>query len=574
MGLLYSNNIPPDVKSELLRLEQLLEVLRHKGLEAKKSGLDDLADEYLQTFKDVQREYRVKRGEFDVLYFAYEYFSFSKNPENENNLIPEGVMYEYAPDFHKELCGILNDLMQNPTTKIGWSVPRGHGKSAYLSNVFPVHQVVYKRRKYILIVSETEKMAQKFVEWVADQLKFNNKLREDFGEVLSPSKNKNEADNLEGFVTSTNIKVQSASIGKQLRGARHGAYRPDLVILDDLESAKNTNTKELREKNLHWFNSVIMPIGDITRTAYIYMGTLVHGQGLLPDVLNRSDFNGKIYSAIVSEPTHPELWEKLENILRDVENPNRGYEAEQFYYNNKEAMDEGVETLWHERFTYFDLINIKVNVGSKAFASEYLNKPSDDESAIFKTDYFQFFDDKDLYYNKQRLNLDIFGFWDIAIGKNDRSDYNAIVIIGRDKRTGVIYVLDTWAEKIPMHKALQVAYEKILYWKPKQFGVETVQAQYDMYRQLRELLVVKGVYGTRVLSINPRGKKEDRIEQLEPLVEGGYIRFKKSQRLMLEMLQLFPTHDHDDLPDALASVVEISGRMFRKKVHYRKPEGY
>lgn len=570
---LYHNTLPLDVLQQLDKLELLMTRIKAHGLDAKKQGLDDLADDCLSKFKVAQKHYRKLRGEYDVLYFAYEYFSHSKNPENENNLIPEGVLYENAPNFHQELCGILNELEFNPTKKIGWSVPRGHGKSAYLSNVFPVHQIVYKKRNYVLIVSETEKMAQRFVEWVGDQLKFNKKLREDFGELLSPNKQANDTDNLEGFVTYSNIKVQSASIGKQLRGARHGAYRPDLVILDDLESAKNTNTKELRDKNTHWFNSVIMPIGDITKTSYIYMGTLVHGQGLLPDVLKRSDFNGKIYSAIVSEPSHPELWEKVENILRDVDDPNRGFKAEKFYFDNKAKMDEGVVTLWNERFTYFDLINLKVNVGSKAFASEYLNKPSDEDSAIFKTDYFQYYDDKDLYYGERKLNLDIYSFWDIAIGKNSRSDYNAIVTVGRDRRTGVIYVLDAWAEKIPMHKALEVAEQKIKQFKPKLFGVETVQAQYDMYRQLRDRLVVKGIYTTRVLSVNPKGKKEDRIEQLEPLVEGGYLRFKKSQRLLIEMLQLFPSHDHDDLPDALASVVEMSGKQ-RKRTYYNKPKGF
>lgn len=573
MDIHDNTNIPPNVLRELEKLDKLKEALRTRSVDLMKMGDAQESLYALELYKDVEKKYRILRSEYDVLFFAYEYFSFDRNPENENNLIPEGVYYKDAPKFHQELCGILDGLIDKPVDKVGWSVPRGHGKSAYLSNIYPVHQIVYNKRKYLLIVSETEKMAQRFVEWVADQLKFNEKLRSDFGELLSPNKKANEKDNLEEFVTSNNVKLQSASIGKQLRGARHGAYRPDLVILDDLESAKNTNTKELREKNLHWFNSVIMPIGDITKTAFIYMGTLVHGQGLLPNVLKRSDFNGKIYSAIVQEPDHPELWEKVENILRDAENPNRGYEAERFYYEHKDKMDMGVKTLWQERFTYFDLINIKVNVGSKAFASEYLNKPSDDESAIFKQDYFMFYDDKDLYYNNQKLNLDIYCFWDIAIGKNSRSDYNAIVTIGRDRRTGVIYVLDAWAEKIPMHEALKVCVAKIKYYRPKIFGVETVQAQYDMYRQLRDILVKEGIYGTRVLAVNPKGKKEDRIEELEPLVEGGYLRFKKSQRLMIEMLQLFPTHDHDDLPDALASVVELSGKQ-RKRTFYQKPKGF
>lgn len=530
--------------------------------------MQDIADD----LKRKAWEYRVLRSNYDVLYFAYEYFSDERNPDNENNLIPAGTRFENAPDFHRELCSKLDELTVKPTKKIAWSVSRGHGKSAYLSNVFPVHQVVFKKRKYILIVSETESMAQRFVEWVGDQLKYNKKLRQDFGIMLHENKMANEMDNLEGFVTLSGTKVQSASIGKQLRGARFGAFRPDLVILDDLESQKNTNTKELRDKNLHWFNSVIMPIGDITRTSYIYMGTLVHGRGLLPAVLQRSDFDSKIYSAIVSEPDNVELWNHVEEMLRDVDNPNREMEADNFYYEHKEEMDKGARTLWNERFTYYDLLKIKINVGSRAFASEYLNRASDEDSCIFKHDYFAFYDQSTVNNLLISGQLDVYAFWDIAIGKNSRADYNAIITIGRDRVTGVLYVIDAWADKIPMHKALDVALEKIRQYRPRVFGVETVQAQYDMYRQLNERVMKSGLYSTRVLSVNPKGRKEDRIEALEPLVESSYIQFNKGHRLLLEQLEMFPNHDHDDLPDALASAVEIAGKQ-RKRTFYKKPKG-
>lgn len=561
--------IPAHVQAELLRLTNAKNKAIDLMKEAKGSNDGSSLEYLINMYKAIEREYRVLRSEYDVLYFAYEYFSEERNPENENNLIPKGGIFEEAPDFHVELCGKLDELNEKPTKKICWSVPRGHAKSGYMSNVFPVHQIVFSKRHYILIVSETEAMAKAFVEWVADQLKFNQKLRADFGDLLSPNKMQNEQDNKEGFVSSNNVKVQSASIGKQLRGARHGAFRPDLVILDDLESAKNTNTKELREKNLHWFNSVIMPIGDITRTSFVYMGTLVHGQGLLPHVLQRSDFDGRIYSAIVSEPNRMDLWNHLDELLRDTENPNREEDADRFYYENKEEMDQGARTLWNERFTYYELMKIKVNVGSKAFASEYLNKPSDDDSCIFKKDYFVFYDEHKIDIRK----LEIYSFWDIAIGKNKRADYNAIITIGRDRVTGVIYVLDAWAEKIPMHKALDVAIRKIKQWNPKVFGVETVQAQYDMYRQLRERCIKEGIYSTRILPVNPRGKKEERIEALEPLVEGGYIRFNKGHRLLNEQLELFGSQDNDDLPDALASAVEIAGKQ-RKRTYYMKPKGF
>lgn len=564
-----NNSMPASVQSYLSRLAAAKKKLILMIKDCKEKNDLGNADLLVQKYNEIDRKYRITRSEYDILFFAYEYFSDDLNPENDDNLIPKGTHFIDAPDFHKVLCAKLDELSSNPTKKLCWSVPRGHSKSGYMSNILPCHQIVFNKRKYILIISETGGMSKVFIDWVANQLKFNEKLRADFGEVLSPNKRLNEIDNQEAFITSTGIKVQASSIGSQLRGARNGAYRPDLVILDDLESSKNTNTAELRAKNEMWFNSVIMPIGDITRTAFIYMGTLVHGQGLLPHVLNRADFDGKIYSAIVSEPERADLWEEFETILRDIENPNRDFEADQFYYKNKNEMDLGARTLWNERFSYKDLIKIKVNIGSKAFSSEYLNLPSDTESCIFKKDYFVFYPELEIDYSK----LQIYSFWDIAIGKNSKSDYNAIVTIGRDRFTGVIYILDAWAEKIPMHKALKVALRKIKQFKPTIFGVETIQAQYDMFRQLREMCIKEGIYSTRVLAVNPKGRKEDRIESLEPLVEGGYIRFNKGHRLLLEQLELFPSATNDDLPDALASVIEIAGKQ-KKRTYYSKPKGF
>ena len=569
---LLNSNIPNEIIDQLLKYEKavgrIIEILKTETL------TDEEVSEYRELALKIKQKYRILRGEYDVLYFAYQYFSDFYNTENENNLIPKKYSIDDAPDFHRELCGILDTLNEEPTKRICWSVSRGHGKSAYLSNVFPVHQIVYSKRHYILVISETQTMSQKFVEWVADQLKFNKKLQSDFGVLLSANQKANSVDNQEGFVTSTNIRVQAASMGKQLRGARHGSYRPDLCICDDLESARNTNTLELREKNLNWFNSVVMPIGDPTRTSFIYMGTLVHGSGLLPAVLKRSDFQGKIYSAIVSYPERQDLWDKVEEMLREVENPNREQDVDNFYNANFEEMNRGAKTLWSDRFTYLDLIKIKSNIGSRSFASEYLNIAGDDESAIFKSSYFDYYEDKDLYYNNgQKMNMTIVGFWDLALGKNDRSDYNSIITIGIDKRSGAIYVLDAWAAKVPMHEALQVVIQKIMQYQHNVFGVETVQAQYEMLRQLREKLTKMNYYKTRTVGINPRGRKEDRIEELEPLVEQGVIKFKKNQRLLIEMLSQFPNHDHDDLPDALASAVNLGGKQ-RKRTYWKKPEGF
>lgn len=560
-----------ELKEKENKIEQAIQITKQRALQAN-TEVARLAE--IETLEQLVRQKRVTRSEYDILYFTYEYFSEDRNPDNDDNLIPAGVSIEDAPAFHHELTQKLQEMaIVKPTKKICWSVPRGHAKSMYMSNIFPLYEILFQHRKYILIISETESMAQNFVKYVGDQLKFNEKLRNDFGVILHPNHKMNPSDNLEAFVTHTGIKVQAASMGKQIRGARHGSNRPDLVILDDLESGQNTNTRELREKNLHWYNSVVEPVGTPERTGFVYMGTLVNGQGLLSDILRRPEYDSKIYSAVVSEPDHPEMWDKYEETLRNLDNNNRLEEATQFYEDNKEMMDSGVQTLWQERIDYRYLINKKVELGSRAFASEYLNRASDKDSAIFDSDKFVYFTDADLFDEQGNpLKLEYYGFWDIAIGKNSRSDYNAIVTLARDRRTGVIYVMDAWAKKVPLHKASDEAYQKILDTKYRLFGVEAVQAQYESYRQLQQRLYKDGIYGTRIKPVVPRGKKETRIEILEPLIEAGIIRFKKEQRLLIEMMEQFPNHDHDDLPDALASAVDLMGTRVGR-THHRKPVG-
>jgi predicted phage terminase large subunit-like protein len=543
---LNNEKIPKKVLNELEKIENAMYVCNES---LKKATVDYDRQKYATYAKALMKKYRVLRGKYDVLYFVYEYFSEERNPDNEGNIIPKGANYEDAAFIHRELCETLDSVLYKKNAKLVWSIPRGHAKSAYMSNGFPVHQIVYDLQKFILLITETSDLGETLIKWISEELKNNQKLREDFGILMNTGLNSNVKDTGEGFITLNGIMVKASSTGKRLRGTRHGSHRPSLVICDDLESTANTNTKELREKNLHWFTSVVLPIGNPESTAFIYMGTLVHGLGLLPAVMQMPEFESKLYSAIKSPPTNPDLWMQYEDILRDIDNPNCKEAAEAFYQENQEKMDEGVKTLWEQRWSYKRLMIEKVTVGSRSFSSEYLNVPSDSDSQIFKSEYFTFFDDRDLYYNDGRpMQLNVYGFWDLSLGKSSRADYNAIVFIGVDKRTGIIYVLEAWASKIALHKALELCLQKIEYWRPRMMGVEAIQSQYEIYRQLREKAQVKGLYNTRIYPVYTKTKKEERIEMLEPLIENSTIRFRHSQRLLREQLEQFPNGDSDDVP--------------------------
>ncbi|MFR7272456.1 phage terminase large subunit [Streptococcus pneumoniae] len=555
------------------RKEEIDEFLSVVKLKASQGA--ELSREVLERAIVLKKEWkqceRILRCWTSTLEFMYEYFSDDMNPENENNLIPEGISIDDAPEFHNELTEYLDEYRHNPTKRIAWSVPRGHAKSTYLSNMYPIYNIVYNMRKFIVVLSETHDGSRQFTDYVNNQLKDNEKLREDFGELMSDGRD-NKKDNADKFITKNNIMVASGSTQKQLRGMRFMNARPDLIILDDLESEKNTNTPELRQKNLTWYTKTVNPLGDPKRTGFIYMGTLVNPNGLLPYVMNRADFQSKRYSAIVSPPDKVDLWEEYERIYRDIDNPDRLAEAEAFYFSNKDEMDKGVSVLWDDRMPYYKLIQEKVNVGTRAFNSEYLNIPYSDEDAIFRQENFTFYDDHDLYDDNGRLiPMDLYGFWDIAI--TGKGDYNAIITLGRDRRTGIFYVIDAWAGKVNMHEALKIAEQKIIEYEHHTFGVETIQAQWSMFQQLRVNLSKRSYFRTRLKQYNPRTKKEIRIEALEPMVEAGQIRFKRQHRLLLEMLELFPQHEHDDLPDSLASCVELAGNH-RKRTFAQKPKGW
>src|SRR5699024_2117337 len=134
---------------------------RMKLIEERVSKLDKLrqADallpSQLQTLitdkKELIRLKRIHRAEYDVLYFGMEYFSEDGNEDNPDNLIPAGVNVSNAADFHRQLTDMLNDVTAGKAERhIAYAVPRQHAKTAWLSNIFLAHQIVFKHKRHIV----------------------------------------------------------------------------------------------------------------------------------------------------------------------------------------------------------------------------------------------------------------------------------------------------------------------------------------------------------------------------------------------------------------------------------------
>lgn len=534
---------------------------------------------------ELKRLTRIHRAEVDMLYFFYEYFSEARNPGNPDNLVPtKDVDMDDAPEFHCKLSRILDSVSNvNRTARIAWAASRGHAKSAYLSNGFPVHEIVFRKRKMLLIVSGTNEGSKKFIKWVAGQLKYNIKLRHDFGELLYEKKTRNEKDSEEAFLTTTGAKMEATSLGMQIRGFRNGAQRPDLILLDDLESRDSNNTPELRQKAKDWLNQDLMPAYDPTQTAIIFMGTLVHHDSLLNYVLKeRKDFVKNSFPAIIKQAERTDLWAEFERIYKEYEPSEEEIAAMEevgdetnvpnvraaltFFEHHREEMERGAEVLWPSRFPIQLLALEKVNYGNKAFNTEFQNNPIDEESQVFKPEQFKYYDPTMKFdHSNYAIAMGI----DFAMGKQ-RGDYSAVVTTAKHKKLGLTYVIDAFGARIHPDEFMRVIVDKVLHYQPDYIAAEAQMAQEFFVHKLKQALQAKGYPArNRVKEIHQRTRKELRIEAMLPDIESGTIQFNRSHALLLEQFERYGSNWHDDLPDAMEMSISPLKRGVRKIV--RKP---
>lgn len=452
------------------------------------------------------------------------------------NYFPHYVRHTSRSELHTHLFArlpeIVNQLLgQNDAI----AAPRGEAKSTLVSQLFVLWCIIRGIKKYPVIIMDSIDQAYPMLEAIKAEIEFNPRIAMDFPEIAGGGRVWQAGT----IVTRNDIKVTVAGSGKKLRGLRHGAYRPDLVVLDDIENDEQVRSPEQRDKLDSWLKKTVMPLGAAGgKLDIIYIGTILHYDSVLSRTQKNPLWNSVKFQAIINWPSNMSLWDEWEEVLR-----NEGKdEALAFYQQNKTEMDEGSEVSWAARPLY-DLMLIRVRDGHSTFDSEYQNDPVSGEDAPFANCI--------TFWVNRLHEWVFFGAGDPSLGKAGNSrDPSALLVGGMNRNTGILDVVEASIRKRLPDRIIEdiigfQAEYRCLLWV-----IEAIQFQEFLRTELVKRSAAQGI-PVPARAVMPHTDKLLRIESLQPHMANGLIRLHPSQKTLIQQLTHFPKADHDDGPDCL-----------------------
>lgn len=517
--------------------------------------LNDKQDELAKEFIKIRCEYNLES--FTNVFFPH----YAKFPFNT---------------FHKDFFNKASSKERG--TRRAWASPRGSAKSTVVTLIKPIHDVCYDLEQFILIISSTDDLAVGKLKDIRDEIFTNDGLCAVYG--LHFENKKPGAEKFVLYSEKSATYFVSRGAGAQIRGIRFGPKRPTKVILDDLEHSERVYSDLQRQKTENYFKEDVGKVGD-EETNIEMVGTILHRQSLLSNLLKNPAYYSKKYQSIIKWPDRMDLWNEWETLAMNLSNEDRLLEADAFYYNNKKDMDLGSEVMWPEKEPLLYLFKEKLEIGRRAFFKEKQNEPMGADDRVFER-ILWYREEKEgvrieetgEFINWNELRENCYGAMDPATGQTKPSqrkqpDFASIAMGFKDNKNR-LFVHRDWTKRKPPSTQIQAIFNYHDVMDFQKFGVET-----NLYR---DLLIKDIVEERRRREKENKGKlikvpfydivntenKEKRIHRLEPKVAHGWILFNRdlSAEFQNQLLD-YPFVDYDDCLDALEMLYMLVNNAYK-----------
>jgi len=435
-----------------------------------------------------------------------------------------------TPQFHLDLWNYFCD----PHPLVAIAAPRGHGKSTAMTHACTLASVLFRDRRFVVIVSDTESQASNFLNDMKEELRNNDDLIELF--QVKGFKKDTETDIIVELADGHTFRIMVRGAEQRVRGLKWMQMRPDLIICDDLEGDEQVQNKDRREKFRKWFNGALLPCRSKHGIVRI-VGTVLH----LDSLLNR----------LLPEDSHPST---VNEPLKSWSKARTPWKSVRYRAHNEDFS----KILWPEMYTpdFFrskkeDLTNQGL---ADVYAQEYLNYPIDESSAFFKRDDFFEIPEytlRNIEEGKQRVNY--YAATDFAISTQERSDFTVIAIAAVDDK-GILNLVDIRRGRWDSLQILDEMFAVHKKYDPELFVVERGAIEKALGPMIRAEMVSRGMY-MRLHPMTPTKDKTARARSIQARLRAGGIKFNKGAYWYSEFedeMARFPRARHDDQVDAVS----------------------
>lgn len=328
----------------------------------------------------------------------------------------------------------------------------------------------------------------------------------------------------------------------------------DIAVLDDVVVSNNAYQEDTREKIKDQY-SLLSSIETVNAREWV-VGTRYHPKDLYSSLremeIDEYDELGKV---VRSEPLFEDKEYPVENI---------GDGTGEFLWPRSQSPDGkwfgfNSEELAKKRAQYLNKVH---------FRAQYYNDPNDADSGAISRSLFQYYDTNFLARRQGRWTfkqdrLNVLAAVDFAYSTGKKSDSTSIVVIGVDSSQN-FYVLDI--DRFKTDK-MSVYFDHILKlyekWGFRQLRAEVSVAQQVIVKDLKESYIRPLGLSLSIDEYRPnrmQGSKEERIAAvLEPKYANRQIwHYPSGNCQLLEEELVFTNPAHDDVKDALASVIDFA----------------
>lgn len=435
-----------------------------------------------------------------------------------------------SPPFHIQ---IVKECSNNLNTAI--QAPRGSAKSTVTTFLDAVHGICLKKERFIVIVQNTYAKSAGSLNNIKFEFRYNERLKNDFG--IDMEIKDAEGDTVfrhpDGFMT--RVLCKGADQLGSIRGERFGAYRPTLILIDDLEDDEMVRNPERRNELEKQFNEVLNYAGESGETRTVVDGTILHDDSLLAKILSADKYK---------------RFKKL------------------FY----RARTDGV-SLWPQKWTVEELADMEAE-DPVGFAKEMQGDPSSGSLETIRREDFRCWEEKDngiILYNEKNEVAAKWSFKecraaiavDLAWENNKASDYSAIMpglvtpsndilfcsyVVRRglrpDELEEIIFSTSARYEAIT-GKRVQVGFEKAKLEKVMKWFLQEAQRRRNQWLWLKD--------------INWGGK--DKVERVLSRLGNRYaqhsVYHKRGMGELENQLIRLRSVAHDDLADCAGMLPEM-----------------